>query len=91
VVSTPATRKLIIQLSSRPGILSKSSLSYSQRLFNYIDENVSIYQLLASTEVGLKSDTAAKALSFVNLSSNEYGKESFPFVMWAGILQIKKI
>ena len=34
---------------------------------------MSIYQLLASTEVGHKADTASKAHSFVNLSSNEYG------------------
>ncbi len=41
-----------------------------------------IYQLLAPLEVGRKVDTVAKAHSFVNLSAQEYGRESFP--LWGG-------
>jgi hypothetical protein len=51
-----------------------------QRLFNYRDDNVALNKhLIAPLEVGheVMVDTAAKAHSFVNLSVNEYGRESF--------------
>ncbi len=39
-----------------------------QRLFNYIDDNALIIQLLAPLQIGHEADTVAKAKSFVNLS-----------------------
>ncbi len=55
-----------------------------KRLFNYVDDNALINHLLAPLEVGheVTVDTASKAHTFVNLSVNEYGRESFD--LWGG-------
>jgi hypothetical protein len=58
----------------------------NKRLFNFIDDNALINQLLAPVEVGHEGDTEAKDNRFLNLSVNEYDRESFPLRGREGIL-----
>jgi hypothetical protein len=66
-------------------------LSPETTVFNCINDNALISQLLAHLELGHEVDTGAKAHSFVNLSANEYGRESFP--LWGGWIssRLKKL
>jgi hypothetical protein len=49
-----------------------------QRLFNSIDDNAILNQSISHLDVGHEVDSVAKAHSFENLPTNEYGRECFP-------------